>query len=237
MSVTVVDHILFIVLALVLPFFAVLRVRPQVNLIPSESRIKIRLYWLNSGVLWVGAIIVMAVWFFTGRSFDIMGWQLIQNEWFPEWVLVIWIFALFYMFDTFLAWNSVEENPAAALLPTTWKEVLHFGSVVSLSAGICEEVVFRGFLITYLMAVLPEGNWNAAAAIGVSSLIFAVLHAYQGGWATVKIALLSVLFGFIFVLTESLIPVILLHFMVDLIGGFVAFYASRREAAIGVQDD
>lgn len=232
MSLTVADHILFAVLAFVLPVFAVMRVRKQVLQIPNDSRIKIRLYWLNSAVLWAGAIVVMLVWLFSGRDFGEMGWQWVDQSWFPEWMIVVWVFVLIWMFDTFLAWNSVEDNPAAALLPAKWIEFAHFGTVVSLSAGICEEIVFRGFLINYLIAVLPDSQWTAALAIIISSVIFAVLHAYQGFWAAVKITVLAILFGMIFVLTDSLIAVIILHFMVDFVGGLVAILAYRREESL-----
>ena len=80
------------------------------------------------------------------------------------------------------------------------------------------------------MAVLPESGWNGPAAVVISSVIFALLHAYQGFWATVKITALAVLFGFIFIMTESLIPVIIIHFLVDFIGGLVALFAHQREA-------
>ncbi len=232
MSLTIADHILFAVLAFVLPAFAVIRVRKQVLQIPDESAVKIRLYWINSAVLWAGALVVMLVWLFSKRGFAEMGWQLLDQTWFPEWVIVVWVFLLIWMFDTFVAWNSIDDNPAAALLPAKWIEFAHFGTVVSLSAGICEEIVFRGFLINYLIAVLPASQWNAALAIGISSLIFAVLHAYQGFWATVKITVLAILFGMIFVLTESLIAVIILHFLVDFVGGLVALIANQREEEV-----
>src|SRR5262249_43179689 len=50
--------------------------------------------------------------------------------------------------------------------------------VLSLTAGVCEEILFRGFLIRFLhggVLVLP-----AAGALAVSSLVFGLGHAYQG---------------------------------------------------------
>ncbi|RLD21646.1 MAG: hypothetical protein DRI69_03485 [Bacteroidetes bacterium] len=219
---TLADHIIFGLLAFVLPMFAVFRVRPQVSAIPQQTDLKIKLYWLNSGVLIFGAVVILVLWWITGRPWSEMGWSSLSSEWFPEWMLIVAFFLLLYMFDTFLSWNEMEDHPAAALLPRNWKEFAHFGSIVSLSAGFCEEIVFRGFLITYLMALFASSSYGVLIAIVLSTLIFAVLHAYQGWLAILKIALLTFMFGVIFVMTGSLWPVIILHFAVDFIGGFLS---------------
>ncbi len=231
-SLTLADHIIFGLLAFVLPLFAIFRVRPQVSKIPQQTALKIKLYWLNSGVLCFGGLTIIVLWFLTGRAWSDMGWQLVSAEWFPEWVLIMLFFLLLYMFDTFLSWNELEEHPAASLLPKNWKEFAHFGSVVSLSAGFCEEIIFRGFLIAYLITLFEGSPGVVWIAIGLSTIIFAVLHAYQGWVAIVKIALLTFMFGLIFVMTKSLWPVIILHFAVDFIGGFL----STVSAIIGRDD-
>jgi len=235
---TLADHIIFVLLALVLPAFAVFRVRPQAGNIPNQTALKIKLYWLNSGVLCLGGLVILVLWFATGREWAEMGWRPVAGEWFPEWVLVAAFFILLYMMDTFFSWNEGGEHPAAALLPKNWKEFAHFGSIVSLSAGFCEEIVFRGFLITYLMALFAPGDYAVWIAISVSTLIFAILHAYQGWLAILKIAALTFMFGVIFVLTKSLWPVILLHFAVDFIGGLLSTVSvlSSPESQANVYD-
>lgn len=223
---TLADHILFGLLAFVLPAFAIFRVKPQAAQLPEETRLKIKLYWINSLVLCAGGLTVMILWFLTDRPWSDMGWQVVSGAWFPEWIIVTAIFLLLYMFDTFLSWNEGEAHPAAALLPKNWKEFAHFGTIVSLSAGFCEEIVFRGFLITYLLALFVASPSSAWIAISVSTLIFALLHAYQGWLAIFKIAILTSMFGVIFVMTESLWPVIILHVGVDVVGGLLSTISS-----------
>jgi CAAX protease family protein len=227
---TLADHIIFGILAIVLPLFAIFKVSPQASSIPKQTKLKIKLYWLNSGVLCFGGLVILVLWFVTGRSWSEMGWRGVSGEWFPEWILVTAFFLLLYMFDTFLSWNETEQHPASALLPQNWKEFAHFGSIVSLSAGFCEEIVFRGFLITYLMTLFSASSYAIWIAISLSSLIFAVLHAYQGGVAILKITFLTFMFGGIFVMTKSLWPVIILHFSVDFIGGLLATLFSLSAA-------
>ena len=224
---TIADHIVFGLLAFVLPVFAIFRVKNQVGSIPDDTNIKIKLYWLNSGVLWIGAAIIILLWVFSTRSWSEMGWQFPDEQWFPEWLILCAWFALLYMGDAMISWSSLDEHPSAQLLPKNWKEFLHFGTIVSGSAAICEEIVFRGFLVTYLATLITGPGGSVVAVVG-SAVIFALLHAYQGWGATIKIFVLTILFGWIFILTHSLLPVIVLHFLVDFIGGLLGVASAKR---------
>ena len=68
----------------------------------------------------------------------------------------------------------------AFFLPVTPRERAWW-VVVSVTAGLCEEVVFRGFLLHYLHA----GPWHfpLVIAIIVAAAIFGLQHLYQGGAA------------------------------------------------------
>jgi membrane protease YdiL (CAAX protease family) len=223
------DHIIFGLLAFVLPLFAVFKVRPAVNFMPTDTALKIKLYWANSMVLWVGALVIVGLWFFSGRSFAGLGFQAVSMEHFPEWMLITACFVLLYMFDAMTSWNEQESHPAAGILPVNWREFLHFGSVVSLSAGICEEIVFRGFIIFYLMALFEGGQYVVEGAIVCSALLFGVVHAYQGGLAFLKIVALAALFAWLYVLTQSLYLLIGLHFAIDFVGGLMSVLKQREE--------
>lgn len=65
----------------------------------------------------------------------------------------------------------------AFLLPST-KHERRWGWIVCLTAGICEEVVYRGFLLHYLH-FLPF-HVSLTRALVVSSVIFGIGHLYQG---------------------------------------------------------
>lgn len=74
-----------------------------------------------------------------------------------------------------------------------WKTLI----IIWISAGFYEEVLFRGFLITYTAAVLNNTKLAWAVAVVVSSAIFALVHGYQGlsgviltGFAALFLALL-----------------------------------------------
>jgi len=99
----------------------------------------------------------------------------------------------------------------AALLPVTARERLLW-LAVAVSAGICEEIVFRGWLLHLLHD--PIGL-TGTALIAIAAIGFGLAHAYQGVAGIVMAALGGVLFGVLFAVTGSLLVPMLLHVAVD----------------------
>ena len=101
----------------------------------------------------------------------------------------------------------------AFFLPDTAKDIRWF-SVLCVSAGICEEILFRGFLMPYL----HRGPWllSWTLALVVTSIGFGLNHLYQGPSGVFSTALAGLAFGIVFLLTGNLILPILLHIAVDL---------------------
>lgn len=93
---------------------------------------------------------------------------------------------------------------------------------VSVSAAICEEFIFRGYLISVLDPVL--GLWVAAA---VSLIVFTMAHAYQGTKGMVGVAVVGALFTLIVLVLGSLVAAIAVHMLGDAGEGFVAWLALR----------
>ena len=93
---------------------------------------------------------------------------------------------------------------------------------LSVSAGICEEFIFRGYLIWVLQPAL--GLWFAAA---VSLIVFAAAHAYQGAKGVVAVGVVGGLFTLIVLVFGSLVPVIAVHALTDAGEGLVAWLALR----------
>ena len=103
------------------------------------------------------------------------------------------------------------------LLPETGVERFSF-VLLSLTAGICEETLFRGFLIRYL----HEGAFALPllTALALSSVAFGLAHIYQGASAVLRTGLVGLAFGLLYLLTGSLIPCIALHALIDLQGAY-----------------
>jgi membrane protease YdiL (CAAX protease family) len=82
--------------------------------------------------------------------------------------------------------------------------------VISITAGVTEEIVFRAYAITRL----EELGWRRAAFI-VPGVVFTVLHLYQGVWAIALIGGVTVAFTWLYRWRRSIWPVIVAHALFD----------------------
>jgi membrane protease YdiL (CAAX protease family) len=111
--------------------------------------------------------------------------------------------------------HPLEEAPAIgdirALLPRTRGE-LPYGAGLSVSAGVFEELLFRLGLPALVFAV----TGNALAAFLGATLLFGILHLYQGPLGIVFSTVLGAIFVVLYLVTGSILVPIVLHTLIDL---------------------
>ena len=116
------------------------------------------------------------------------------------------------------AWGRwLGPNPAASihpLLPRRPLEILLW-IALSASAGICEELAFRGYFQRQF-AALTRSPW---LAVLLQALLFGIAHSYQGLRATWQIAVYGMLFGLLVLFRRSLRPGMIAHAWTDLLSG------------------
>lgn len=84
-----------------------------------------------------------------------------------------------------------------------WVAYVSFLPLLWLSAALGEEVVYRGFLITRLLEAFGSTTWLVkAAAVAISSLAFALVHAYQGPAGLVLTGVMGMLLSVLFVVSR-----------------------------------
>jgi membrane protease YdiL (CAAX protease family) len=103
-------------------------------------------------------------------------------------------------------------------MPTSWSDYKHF-IFLSFAAGIGEEIMFRGFMINYIYSISQDTGYSYLLAILIPALLFSLAHIYQGILSVVKIMCISILFGAIYIWSESLLIVCIIHVLVDLVSG------------------
>jgi uncharacterized protein len=86
---------------------------------------------------------------------------------------------------------------------------------VSISAGICEEVVFRGYFQRQF-EVFTRSKW---IALVLQAALFGISHGYQGVEACVKIAIFGGLYGLVALWRGSLRPGMIAHGGSDILSG------------------
>jgi membrane protease YdiL (CAAX protease family) len=133
------------------------------------------------------------------------------------------IAALFWGIFAAVAWSVhalLGEGQAKSvdiLLPQTAVEILAW-IATSISAGFCEELVFRGYLQRQLLAF---GKSRGLAVLG-QGVVFGVMHAYQGWRAVVSISVLGVLFGGLAVWRNTLRVGMVAHAWQDIWAGWIS---------------
>jgi membrane protease YdiL (CAAX protease family) len=231
---TIADHILVIILGLVLPFFSGVRGSEQLGNMHFNEYTRRRFYLSNSLVLWVISLVVMAIWYWNNRSFQLMGFRWPEAGWMA--VMLSALMGLLYVGDVLYSVFSKTElqktqeqwESSVPFLPEEYRELPAY-TVMCITAGVCEEILYRGFLVNYFIDPMKDGfPWMAAI---FPSVLFSIAHFYQGYKAMFKIFLLSLLFGLIFIFSRSLLFVVIIHFLIDLTGGILAIAIRKKSSA------
>jgi len=108
--------------------------------------------------------------------------------------------------------EGLNDESIQFLLPANLKERLFF-LLIAATAGFCEEIIFRGAMFHYF-SHLPFHLSIVAIGI-ISSLLFGIVHLYQGWKGVLLTSYLGGVMFFLFVGTGSLWIPIALHFLID----------------------
>jgi membrane protease YdiL (CAAX protease family) len=111
----------------------------------------------------------------------------------------------------------------AAMLPHTASEFAWFAAL-SVTAGVCEELIFRGYILWAAQSIL--GLWPAVV---LSCLVFALAHAYQGIGGIVKTGLVGAFFMATVLVLGSLLPAMVAHALIDIGQGAGAWLVLRAD--------
>jgi membrane protease YdiL (CAAX protease family) len=112
--------------------------------------------------------------------------------------------------------RSAHDDVTRFLLPHRGAEMTLW-ILLSLSAGICEEAVYRGYLQKQFMALTR----NVPAGIVLSALLFGAVHLYQGFARASLIAVMGAMSGALAFWVRSVRPGMFAHFLQDVLGGVV----------------
>jgi uncharacterized protein len=122
--------------------------------------------------------------------------------------------------DHFL--KTAPNQAIRNLLPQSPAEVVLF-LVTSLTAGFCEELIYRGYLQRQFTALTHA----VSGGIILQAVVFALGHGYQGWKYVLLIAVLATLLGLLAHWRRSLRPGMIAHALQDGISGIVAAHVLR----------
>ena len=113
-----------------------------------------------------------------------------------------------------LAHFSAPQKALARLAPQNTMELLLW-VILSVSAGICEELTFRG----YLLQQFSHASNRLWVGVLLSSLLFGVAHGYEGASGMIAITIYGALFCILAIKRGSLRPGMMAHAWQDIFSG------------------
>ncbi len=232
------DHGLFLVVALLLPLWAVRQHRYlEAEVEAGDPDARIRGYRQAMLVEWALAALVLSRWLPTGQLPELLGAGHVGALGWWIGIVIAAVGCGLLLFQTVFVLRSDERiararaqiEPLRSVVPVSPREGRVF-AWLSITAGICEEILYRGFMIVYLGAYVPL--W---LAVVMSSLIFGFGHAYQGVSGVLKTGTVGAVAAGLFLLTGALWTPIVAHAFIDLNSGYlgrrVLTAADRAEPA------
>lgn len=119
--------------------------------------------------------------------------------------------------------NAVKEKlkDVYHYLPKTSRE-LNWFILLSISAGVCEEIIFRLFLFEFL-----KENSSLIIAFAATNLVFAVTHIGFGKTNLISSFILGLVFSAIYYFTDNIWIAILLHISIDVNAGILGYRINK----------
>jgi len=222
------DHILFVAICLASPLIDWLWLYPRLRRATAAgvAGARERGYFVTMLTAWGLTACVIALWLAFGRPFDYLRLgigNLLRTA-------IGLALAAVYVVFAWVQRRAVLRQPDAAelvrrqlgradaLMPHTRREYGLF-RMVAITAGICEELLYRGFVIWYLAI------WTSLipAAI-ISSILFGFAHIYIGIPHVIRTVIVGGVMAALVLATGSLWPAIILHAAIDLFSGDLVYH-------------
>ncbi len=221
-----VDHILAVVLVFLIPPRAWFSFRTLRRSSDSERpRTRRRIYSAALITQWALAGAVVTQWLVTGRAWRLLGVAPVLTPGGAGIAVGLAIVILLIARQLRRAGDRSDVFDRArarlahveALVPHSRAELRLF-RFVAVTAGICEELLFRGFLIWYLAQY--TGILQAAL---LSSVAFGIGHLYQGLRYVALTAMVGLFFAAVYLFAGFLLLPMLIHALMDLYSGWMGY--------------
>jgi membrane protease YdiL (CAAX protease family) len=231
------DHVLAVVLTVLFPIrSAWFGYRRLAEADPADvPRVRLWLYRQGIAIQWSLVALTLALWAWQARPWGALGlvprltWGLLEvSVGLAILVVVILVQRRRALADADAVVRLREQlRNIERMMPRSDLEARWFNRL-SITAGICEELLYRGYLLWYLGAWLP---WLPAFLI--AALIFGLGHAYQGPRGIALTTGVGLLMSAIYFATGSLLVSMTFHALMDLHAGYVARAAFRGMEGAG----
>jgi membrane protease YdiL (CAAX protease family) len=164
------------------------------------------------------ALVLVGVWLHGSSLLTVMGDRWRSMSQFLRHVGIALLFLVATIALTSMAGSHGDAGDRATqfLLPQGRIEIALW-VVLSITAGICEEAVYRGYLQKQFIALTR----SVPAGIILSALAFGLAHSYQGFARASMIGVMGAMGGVLAYLCRSVRPGMIAHALQDVLGAFI----------------
>jgi membrane protease YdiL (CAAX protease family) len=233
-----VDHIFILLLFVVQPIHGAWSFRKYIRKVEAGEPVdRIREYRNTMLVQWLVLAALAIAWYLLRRPAADLGIVAPGGIGFYAGIIVLVLVCLYLV----SSWRKAQQMPfdqrakhAAALgdfahvLPRNEVQFRNFAGL-SITAGVVEEILYRGFSIWYLAHFMP--TWIAVVAAAV---FFGLGHSYQGKTGVLRTGMAGFAFGAFYVLTGSIWLPIMGHALLDILQGKMIVEILRDTPEISV---
>lgn len=188
---------------------------------------------------WILGVLGVLVVFFAWPSWRSLGFASIGPADFLKWTAVLAGVSVAGLGGVLLlerrGWWPEEPEMVRLLMPQNAREKVWAVLGLAPTAGLCEEFLYRGFLLAEATAWFHSAVWGVV----ISSAAFGLAHSYQGLNGMVRAGLLGALLAWPVVHTGSLYPSMTAHFLIDAVAllWLGPKFLPQEYPAIGLPDD
>jgi membrane protease YdiL (CAAX protease family) len=218
-----VDHLFVFLLFVVQPVAGALSYRRYLRKIAAGQPADcVRLYRETLRLEWLALAVLIVAWYLLDRPFADLGFVAPGGAGFYAGMVLLALLCGYLVWS----WRRAKQMPAdektrqaesfgdlVHFLPRNEEHYRHFFRL-SITAGIVEEIVYRGFVIWYLAQFMPV--W---LGVLVASTVFGLCHSYQGFAGMARTGVVGLGFGMFFILTGSIWLPIIAHALLDILQG------------------
>jgi len=175
--------------------------------------------WLLTGFVYLGVRRRMKLRDLIGGRWanpeDILKDLVIASAFWLAAIAVLGACAKIMHFDQADKFDSMRRQLGFFIPGTTIELLIWF--CVSATAGICEEIIFRGYLQRQFASITR----SMLAGVLISAAVFGAAHGYEGGPRMILIGIYGLMFGLLAWWRKSLRPGMIAHAWHDAISGAV----------------
>ena len=191
------------------------------NRVPLYA-VTIAFEWIMVGYVAIGLLIARK------RLRELIGGR--WNTWMDFWrdvgiavlfTIVVW--GVLLVAGVLLGTNQTGTEAVKQLIPRTPAEMIVW-VLLTVTAGFCEETIFRGYFQRQFLAL----TGSVEASVALQACVFGAAHIYQGWKGAVTITIYGILFGALAAWRKSLRPGMIQHAGQDTFAGLVGSFALRH---------